>query len=85
MSVFDAVFSATLRVAVSGENSGAALAPVVTEPDDDQALSPSSLLARTWTSYVEDGVRPVSVVFVVVPSYSASVKAPALPTRYCTS
>ena len=43
-----ALFSATLRVAVFGVNTGAALVEPL--PEGDQSPAPSSLVARTWTS-----------------------------------
>ena len=77
-------FSAAVNVA-GVVNTGAAFASVAPLPESDQPLSPSSLVARTCTSYSVFSSSPVIVALLPVTSSVQGVKSPLLPTRYCRS
>ena len=58
---------------------------VAPRPLADQSPVPSSLLARTCTSWVVPVLSDAIVVMVVTPSYDASVQATSPEARHCTS
>ena len=80
-----ALFSATDAVVGWLVNTGATLASVAPLPVADQPLVPSALVARTCTSWVAPGVRPVIVVLVAVPSKAWTVQPVSVDSLYCTS
>ena len=81
--------SVKLRDVVSVANTGALLVvAVLVRPapgGSDQAESPSSLVARTCTSYSVFAARPVTVAVVSVTSRGPSIQVPEPLARYCTS
>ena len=62
---------------------GGSLMRVVADPLDDQLPAPSSLTARTCTSYSVSASSPVMVLLVVgpVPAWSVQFPDPLVPYR----
>ena len=84
-SVASPTVSAKLRVVpVPSVNTGALLA-VRPLPDEDQRLSPSMLVANTWTWYAEFPSSPGMLALVPVWFCGPSVQLPLVPLRYCRS
>ena len=70
--------SAVFDTVMCGVPVGVLVVPV---PLGDQLLSPSSLLARTCTSYSVASARPGMLVLVAVTSCGPLMKSPVVPWR----
>ena len=79
----DAVFSATFRVArAPSSKTGGPLVPVLPKVGGDQPLTPSSLCARTCTSYSVSGSSPSSDTDRPATSLGLSVLQPRPGSRW---